>query len=134
MVLHAFSQRRPGSDEAADRREEELVAALRFRSEPFDPRLREVVGILSIRSDRFRRLWATHSARPAHSGNVTHNLEPEGVVNFRYQDFEISGAPGWTLTALHGEPGSVAAGALAALAGRAPSSWGRHAAHSALAS
>jgi transcriptional regulator with XRE-family HTH domain len=133
VVLHLFAQSRTVHDQAADRREEELVGALRFRSEPFDPRLREIVGTLSIRSERFRKLWAMHSARPAHSGNVTHILEPQGVLNLRYQDFEIPGAPGWTLTALHGEPGSAAAIAVAALAGRSLS-WGRQTAKPALAS
>ena len=33
-----------------------------------DPRLVELIGELSLRSERFRRLWARHDVRPKSTG------------------------------------------------------------------
>jgi transcriptional regulator with XRE-family HTH domain len=48
------------------------VAALRALTGPEvdDPQLEELVGELSVRSERFRRLWARHDVRPKRSGRT----------------------------------------------------------------
>jgi len=56
-----------------------MVAALRANVGPDidDPRLTELVGELSLRSEQFRQLWARHDARPKSSGTtVMHH--PQG--------------------------------------------------------
>jgi hypothetical protein len=35
-----------------------------------DPRLNELVGGLSVRSEHFRKLWARHDVRPKRSGTT----------------------------------------------------------------
>ncbi|MCW3027307.1 MAG: transcriptional regulator, partial [Solirubrobacterales bacterium] len=49
---------------------ETTVAGLRALVGPDvdDPRLNELVGELSVRSERFRQLWARHDARPKRGG------------------------------------------------------------------
>src|ERR1700758_5183141 len=49
---------------------ESTVAGLRALVGPDvdDPRLNELVGELSVRSERFRQLWARHDVRPKRSG------------------------------------------------------------------
>ena len=51
---------------------ESASAALRALAgnEVDDPQLNELVGELSLRSERFRRLWARHDVRPKRSGRV----------------------------------------------------------------
>ncbi|MET9382783.1 helix-turn-helix transcriptional regulator [Streptomyces sp. NPDC002928] len=104
------------------------VAALRAEVGPDvdDPRLRELVGELSVRSDRFRYLWGRHDVQPRR-GRVSRMSHPEvGDIDLHSNKLSIDGADGLTLVVLHAEPGSRSAdllnilGSLAAPAPRAP--------------
>ncbi|MER6983832.1 transcriptional regulator, partial [Streptomyces carpinensis] len=90
---------------------EEAVATLRARVGPDvdDPALRELVGELSVRSDRFRRLWARHDVRPRH-GLVRRLRHPRvGDIELHSDKLTIDGTEGLTLVVFHTEPGSRSA-------------------------
>jgi transcriptional regulator with XRE-family HTH domain len=71
-----------------------------------DPRLAELVGELSLRSERFRTLWARQDVRQKTSG-VTSLLHPQvGSLDLRYEKLALPGAPGQMLVTYHAERGS----------------------------
>ncbi|MEU4194677.1 helix-turn-helix transcriptional regulator [Kribbella sp. NPDC026611] len=87
---------------------EEGVAILRTELGPNvdDPRLKELVGDLSVRSDRFRQLWARHEVRPR-KGRLSQLTHPEvGELNLRSDKLTIGGTDGMTLVVFHAVPGS----------------------------
>ena len=67
------------------------VAALRFHGDPSDPRLQEIVGVLSVRDADFRRMWADHQARPLDSGIVLAPVDGFGFGPIPWQQLEIPG-------------------------------------------
>ncbi|MBF6351265.1 MULTISPECIES: helix-turn-helix transcriptional regulator [Nocardia] len=71
-----------------------------------DPRLTELVGELSLKSDEFRRLWARHDVRAKTSGVKQFHNEMVGELTLAYESFAVSGAQGQLLIAYHAEPGS----------------------------
>jgi transcriptional regulator with XRE-family HTH domain len=71
-----------------------------------DPRLTELVGELSLKSETFRRLWARHDVREKTNG-VKRFVHPVvGELSLGYESFAIGGAPGQLLVVYHAEPGS----------------------------
>lgn len=110
-----------------DRIAESSVAGIRALAGPDvdDPRLTELVGELSVRSEEFRRLWARHDVRPRVSGGTSRLEHPQvGPLELRYEKLAITGSDGQTLVVYHADPGSPAADGLALLgsiaAGAAP--------------
>jgi hypothetical protein len=97
---------------------ESAVAALRALVGPDvdDPRLNELVGELSVRSERFRRLWARHDARPKRSGSARLEHPQVGPLELSYEKLPIPDTDRQTLSVYHAEPGSPSAQALALLA------------------
>ncbi len=93
-------------------RARESVAQLRFRSDPYDPRLHEIVGTLSMRDADFRRIWARHEARPLVMGGSTLSDSEHEPFQLNFQNFEVQGAPGCVLTVLHAPPHSPGAAVL----------------------
>jgi transcriptional regulator with XRE-family HTH domain len=94
------------------------VAALRANVGPDidDPRLTELIGELSLRSEKFRQLWARHDARPKGSG-TTVMLHPQvGRLELSYTKFPIPETDRQTLSVYHAAPGSTSERALALLA------------------
>lgn len=92
----------------------------RFGAESGDDRLHSLVGELSVRSDRFRQLWARHDVRAATGGPVV-VLHPDvGTLELLAEKFFYAGAGGLELLVLHPEPGSPTVRALEALAVRRP--------------
>lgn len=92
-----------------------------------DPRLDELVGELSVRSDHFRSLWARHDIRARITGGSRHMYHPQvGELELHYENLQISGTDGQTLIIYHADPGSRTEQALALLAtlaaDRSPSS------------
>ncbi|MDX2854482.1 helix-turn-helix domain-containing protein [Actinacidiphila glaucinigra] len=84
------------------------VATLRALAGPDvdDPRLTELVGELSLRSDRFRDLWARHDVTP-HTGQVSRLRHPQvGDLELRSNKLTIAGSGGLILVVFHPEPGS----------------------------
>jgi transcriptional regulator with XRE-family HTH domain len=70
-----------------------------------DPRLTELVGELSLKSETFRRLWARHDVREKASGTKRFVHPVVGELALEYESFAIGGAPGQILVAYHAEPG-----------------------------
>jgi transcriptional regulator with XRE-family HTH domain len=96
---------------------EEGVAILRSELGPNvdDPRLRELVGDLSVRSERFRRLWARHEVRPRR-GRLSQLTHPEvGELDLRSDKLTIGGTDNVTLVVFHAVPGTRDAESLALL-------------------
>lgn len=93
-----------------------VVAGLRARTAavPDDPRLAELVGELSIHSDRFRTLWARAAVGHGRDG-VTHVQHPQvGELRLRHEKFDV-GAAGMQVVIHHAETGSESAQSLALL-------------------
>ena len=97
---------------------ESAVAALRSLVGPDvdDPRLNELVGELSVRSDRFRRLWARHDARPRRRGTARLAHPQVGPLELSYEKLPIPDTDRQTVAIYHAAPGSPSAQALALLA------------------
>ncbi|MDX3798246.1 helix-turn-helix transcriptional regulator [Streptomyces sp. AK04-3B] len=86
---------------------------------PDDPRLSALVGELSVKSEDFRRLWATHDVKEKNHGvkRLRHPLVGELSLNF--EGFRLAGDGEQIMVTYHAEPGSASAEALRLLA-----SWG----------
>ncbi|WP_459549756.1 helix-turn-helix transcriptional regulator [Nocardia sp. X0981] len=95
----------------------ETVASLRATAGPDldDPRLTELVGELSLKSEEFRRLWARHDVRAKTAGAKRFHNEMVGELTLSYEIFTVNGAPGQTLVVYHPEPGSAAERSLSLL-------------------
>ncbi len=96
---------------------EEGVAAFRAEagSDVDDPRLIELVGELSVRSERFRQLWARHDVRPRRGRLKPLNHPEVGEIDLRSDKLSIGGTDGLTLVVFHAVPGSRDAELLALL-------------------
>jgi hypothetical protein len=110
-----------GSPRDWERVAETTVAALRALVGPDvdDPRLNELVGELSVRSERFRQLWARHDARPKRSGTTRIEHPLVGPLELSYEQLPIPDTDRQTLGVYHAAPASVSAQALAVLAATA---------------
>jgi transcriptional regulator with XRE-family HTH domain len=97
---------------------ETTVAGLRALIGPDvnDPRLNELVGELSVRSERFRQLWARHDARPKRRGKTRIDHPLVGPLELSYEKLPIPDTDRQTLGVYHAAPGSASAQALALLA------------------
>jgi transcriptional regulator with XRE-family HTH domain len=95
-----------------------VVAGLRALVGPDvdDPRLTELVGELSVRSEDFRRLWARHDVRPQVGGSVHRMNHPlVGQLELHCDKFHVAGADRQSLVVYQAEPGSESEQALALL-------------------
>jgi transcriptional regulator with XRE-family HTH domain len=102
-----------------DTRVEGTVAGLRALIGPDvdDPRLVELVGELSVRSEDFRRLWSRHDVRPQAGGGTHRMRHPQvGELQLHYDKFHVAGADGQLLVIYQAEPGSRSEQALSLLA------------------
>ncbi|MET7690270.1 helix-turn-helix transcriptional regulator [Streptomyces sp. NPDC005483] len=99
----------------------DVVSYLRMDAgcHPDDPQLSALVGELSVKSEEFRRLWATHDVKEKNFGvkHLRHPLVGELTLNF--ESFPLSDGTEQALITYHAEPGSPSADALRLLA-----SWG----------
>jgi len=79
------------------------------------PQLVELVGELSLGSDRFRQLWARHDVRARNSSGRTRMAHPQvGPLDLRHEKLTVAGTD-QTLVIFHADPGSSSAQALALL-------------------
>ncbi|MCO6010459.1 helix-turn-helix transcriptional regulator [Actinoallomurus purpureus] len=100
-----------------DRAAESSVATLRRAAgiDPDDPRLRELVGELSMKSADFRVLWARHDVRgKTRDAKLFHHAQV-GDLELHYEAFTVNSAPSQQLIIYLAEPGSTSAEALALL-------------------
>ncbi|MFL4902625.1 helix-turn-helix domain-containing protein [Streptomyces sp. MMS24-I2-30] len=95
-----------------------VVAHLRAQmgAETDDARLHTLIGELSLKSERFRRLWARHDVRTAHSSEFEIRHPRVGGLKLMVEKFAVTGADGLEALLLHAETGSRSADALALLA------------------
>ncbi|MEU5093025.1 helix-turn-helix transcriptional regulator [Streptomyces sp. NPDC021356] len=105
----------------------DIVCALHMEAGcyPDDPRLSALVGELSVKSEDFRRLWATHDVKEKSHGvkRLRHPLV--GELALRYESFKLADDAEQTMVVYHAEPDSPSAQSLRLLA-----SWGADAARS----
>jgi transcriptional regulator with XRE-family HTH domain len=71
-----------------------------------DPRVLELIGELSLHSDRFRTLWAKQDVRQKTSGQTRLNHPQVGALDLHYEKLALPGAPGQMLITYHAEPGT----------------------------
>ncbi|WP_432829075.1 helix-turn-helix domain-containing protein [Dactylosporangium sp. CA-092794] len=84
-----------------------------------DERLHALIGELSLKSDRFRQLWARHDVHAARSGNIILIRHPRvGDLELLVEKFTMASPAGLETLLLHAEPGTRSAEALASLAAR----------------
>ncbi|WP_329137436.1 helix-turn-helix domain-containing protein [Streptomyces sp. NBC_00670] len=104
-----------------DRKASDMVSFLRMDAgrHPDDPRLSALVGELSVKSEEFRRLWATHDVKEKSHGakRIRHPLVGELTLSF--ETFRLVDDADQSFVTYHAEPGSPSAEALRLLA-----SWG----------
>jgi transcriptional regulator with XRE-family HTH domain len=95
----------------------EVVGQLRavIGSDTQDPRLAELIGELSLASDRFRRLWARHDIRRRVSA-TTRLVNPlVGELTLHRDKLAVTGTDNLVVVIYHAQPGTPAAEALALL-------------------
>ena len=97
---------------------ENTVAGLRALVGPDvdDPRLDELVGELSLRSHRFRELWARHDVRHKRSGTERIDHPLVGPLDLSHEKLPIPDTDRQTLAVFHAASGSASAQALTLLA------------------
>ncbi|MEU0187565.1 helix-turn-helix transcriptional regulator [Streptomyces sp. NPDC006207] len=71
-----------------------------------DPRLVEIVGELTLSSERFRTLWARQDVKYKTSGTTLFRHPQAGPLELRYEKLLIPSA-GQTLITYHAQPGST---------------------------
>jgi transcriptional regulator with XRE-family HTH domain len=85
-------------------------------SHPHDPLLSALVGELSVKSEEFRRLWATHNVRERCHGTQRLRHPLVGELDLRLDTFHPVGDHDQVLLTYHAEPGSPSAERLRLLA------------------
>ncbi len=92
-----------------DRLVAEAVAHFRaaVRHDLDDPRLADLVGELSRRSECFRALWARHDVRETVSGTQTYLHPVVGPITVRFTTLRTGGTDGQHLVVMHAPPGSA---------------------------
>ncbi|MFD4633954.1 helix-turn-helix domain-containing protein [Streptomyces sp. NPDC058284] len=107
-----------------DQKASDIVSYLRMDAGcyPNDPELSALVGELSVKSEEFRGLWATHDVREKGHG-VKHLHHPlVGDLTLSFETLKLPDDCDQSLLMYHAEPDSASAQGLRLLA-----SWGRDA-------
>lgn len=71
-----------------------------------DPRFVELVGELSLASDRFRRLWARQDVQAREGVPIRVSHPQVGELTVHCDKLAVGGAPGQTLVVYHAQPGT----------------------------
>ncbi|MFI5677490.1 helix-turn-helix transcriptional regulator [Streptomyces cellulosae] len=80
-----------------------------------DPRMIDLVGELSLKSEAFRTLWARHDIRQKRHETKRFRHPVVGELTLDYESLTINSAPGQQLVVYQAEPGSPSAHALSLL-------------------
>src|SRR6201990_1173207 len=75
-------------------------------ADPGDPRLVELVGELSLRSERFRTLWARQDVKHRATGTSLFNPPQVGPLELNYERLLIPGSSMLALVTYHAQPSS----------------------------
>lgn len=104
-----------------DSKASDMVSYLRLYAgcHPDDPELSALVGELSVKSDEFRRLWATHNVKEKGHGIKLLRHPLVGELTLSYETLNLPDDEEQHLVTYHAEPGSESAQSLRLLA-----SWG----------
>jgi hypothetical protein len=104
-----------------DAKAADVVGQLRLDAglHPNDPQLSALVGELSVRSEEFRALWASHNVKRKSHGSMRLMNPLAGELTVRYETFALPGDQELSLSTYHAEPCSPSEEALRLLA-----SWG----------
>ncbi|MFF0508672.1 helix-turn-helix domain-containing protein [Streptomyces fimicarius] len=104
-----------------DSKASDMVSYLRLYAgcHPDDPQLSALVGELSLKSEEFRRLWATHNVKEKGHGIKLIRHPLVGDLTLSYETLNLPDDEDQQLVTYHAEPGSESAQALRLLA-----SWG----------
>ncbi|WP_435599109.1 helix-turn-helix domain-containing protein [Streptomyces anulatus] len=104
-----------------DSKASDMVSYLRLYAgcHPDDPDLSALVGELSVKSDEFRRLWATHNVKEKGHGVKLLRHPLVGELTLSYETLKLPDDEEQHLVTYHAEPGSDSAQSLRLLA-----SWG----------
>jgi transcriptional regulator with XRE-family HTH domain len=86
---------------------------------PDDPRLSALVGELSVKSEDFRRLWATHDVKEKSHGVKLLHHPLVGELSLRFESFRLADDSEQVLVTYHADPATPSAEGLRLLA-----SWG----------
>ncbi|MFF8317457.1 helix-turn-helix domain-containing protein [Streptomyces bobili] len=99
----------------------DIVCTLRMDAGcyPDDPRLSALVGELSVKSEDFRRLWATHDVKDKAYGVKLLHHPLVGELSLNFEGFRLLGETEQMMVSYHADPDSPSADALRLLA-----SWG----------
>ncbi|MFJ6614840.1 helix-turn-helix domain-containing protein [Streptomyces sp. NPDC091289] len=94
------------------------VAHLRAQigTETDDERLHALIGELSLKSERFRRLWARHDVRTAQEVTFRIRHPQVGPMELLVEKFQVAGPQELEVLLLHAAPDTPTADALARLA------------------
>jgi transcriptional regulator with XRE-family HTH domain len=95
-----------------------LVASFRasIGTDVSDPRIVQLVGELSLASERFRWLWARHDVAALTGAPVRMNHPGVGLLDLHREKLPIGGSDGQLLVIYHAEAGSASARQLMRLA------------------
>ena len=101
-----------------DRAAGDLVANLRTEAgrNPCDRALTDLVGELSVHSEEFRALWASHNVRFHQSGLKDIHHPVVGDLHLAFEAMDLPADAGLSLIVYSAEPGSASADALNLLA------------------
>ncbi|MHC5258628.1 helix-turn-helix domain-containing protein [Streptomyces sp. UC4497] len=104
-----------------DSKATDMVSFLRLYAgrNPEDPELSALVGELSVKSEEFRRLWATHDVKEKGHGVKRMRHPLVGELTLAYETLHLPDDDGQFLSVYHPEPGTASAEAMRLLA-----SWG----------
>jgi hypothetical protein len=80
-----------------------------------DPRFIQLVGELSLASERFRELWGRHDVRPYAGRAVTLDHPQVGELTLNREKLVIAGTAGQVLAIYHADAGGVNADKLSLL-------------------
>jgi transcriptional regulator with XRE-family HTH domain len=95
-----------------------LVASFRasIGTDISDPLIVQLVGELSLASERFRRLWARHDVQTLEGAPVRLDHPQVGDLTLSREKLAVGGAEGQLLVIYHAQPGTSTAEKLALLA------------------
>lgn len=101
-----------------ERKAADIVAFLRLDAGrcPDDPLLTALVGELSVKSQEFRELWATHDVQDKGFGVKRLHHPVVGPLTLAYETLVLPADAGQQLITYHAEPGSASAESLRLLA------------------